>query len=93
VIRPDGKISFGFVEDLDVNGLTLSQLDNLLTKHIRKYLRKPRLDVIVKEYHSKTINLLGAVQYRNQPNTGPGKYTLRGKTTLLESLTKSRRPN
>ncbi len=93
VIRPDGKISFGFAEDLYVNGLTLSQLDNLLTKHIKKYLRKPRLDVIVKEYNSKTVTLLGAIQYRNQADTGPGKYKLRGKTTLLESLTKAGGPS
>ena len=93
VIRPDGKISFGFVEDLYVNGLTVSRLDNLLTKHIRKYLRKPRLDVIVKEYNSKTITLLGAIQFRNQANTGPGKYRLRGKTTLLESLTNAGGPS
>jgi protein involved in polysaccharide export with SLBB domain len=93
VIRPDGKISFSFVEDLYVNGLTLSRLDNLLTKHIKKYLRKPRLDVIVKEYNSKTITLLGAVQYRTQANTGPGKYRLKGKTTLLEILTKAGGPS
>jgi polysaccharide export outer membrane protein len=37
--------------------------------------------------------LLGAVQYRNQANTGPGKYTLSGKTTLLESLTKAGGPS
>jgi protein involved in polysaccharide export with SLBB domain len=93
VIRPDGKISFGFVEDLYVNGLTVSRLDNLLTKHIKKYLRKPRLDVIVKEYNSKTITLLGAVQYRNQRDTGPGKYRLSGKTTLIESLTNAGGPS
>jgi len=87
VVRPDGKISFGFVEDLYVNGLTVSRLDNLLTKHIMKYLRKPRLDVIVKEYNSKTITLLGAIQYKNEHGTGPGKYKLTGKTTLLEILT------
>jgi protein involved in polysaccharide export with SLBB domain len=92
VIRPDGKISFGFVEDLYVNGLTISRLDNLLTEHIKKYLRKPRLDVIVKEYNSKTITLLGAVQYRNKSGTGPGKYRLSGKTTLIESLTKAGGP-
>jgi protein involved in polysaccharide export with SLBB domain len=93
VIRPDGKISFGLVEDLYVNGLTVSRLDNLLTKHIKKYLRKPRLDVIVKEYNSKTITLLGAIQFRNQRGTGPGKYRLSGKTTLLESLTKAGGPS
>ncbi|MCK4988723.1 MAG: VCBS repeat-containing protein, partial [Desulfobacterales bacterium] len=93
VIRPDGKISFSFVEDLYVNGLTLSRLDNLLTKHIKKYLRKPRLDVIVKEYNSKTITLLGAIQYRSLRGTGAGKYRLSGKTTLLEILTNAGGPS
>jgi protein involved in polysaccharide export with SLBB domain len=93
LIRADGKISFGFVEDLYVNGLTISRLDNLLTKHIKKYLKRPRLDVIVKEYNSKTITLLGAIQYRNEHGTGPGKYRLSGKTTLLESLTKAGGPS
>jgi protein involved in polysaccharide export with SLBB domain len=92
VVRPDGKISFGFVEDLPVNGLTVSQLDALLTKHIKNYVRKPRMDVIVKEYNSKSITLLGAIQYRSAVNTGPGKYRLSGKTTLLEILTKAGGP-
>jgi protein involved in polysaccharide export with SLBB domain len=92
VVRPDGKISFGFVEDLPVNGLTVSQLDALLTKHMRNYVRRPQIDVIVKEYNSKTISLLGAIQYRNAPNTGPGKYKLSGKTTLIEILTRAGGP-
>ncbi|MEJ2101820.1 MAG: SLBB domain-containing protein, partial [Desulfobacterales bacterium] len=92
MVRPDGKISFGFVEDLPVNGLTVAQLDALLTKQMRNYVRKPRIDVVVKEYNSKTISLLGAIQYRNTSNTGPGKYKLRGKTTLLEILTRAGGP-
>jgi protein involved in polysaccharide export with SLBB domain/outer membrane lipoprotein SlyB len=92
VVRPDGKISFGFVEDLPVNGLTISGLDKLLTKHIKNYVRKPRIDVIVKEYNSKTITLLGAIQFRNAAHTGPGVYNLSGKTTLLEILTKAGGP-
>ena len=87
VVRPDGKISFGFVEDLPVNGLTVSRLDDLLTKHMRRFIRKPRIDIIVKEYNSKTVTLLGAIAFRNIKETGPGKYRLSGKTTLLEKLT------
>jgi protein involved in polysaccharide export with SLBB domain len=86
-VRPDGKISFGFVEDLPVNGLTVSRLDDLLAKHMRRFIRKPRIDIIVKEYNSKTVTLLGAIAIRNIKGTGPGKYRLSGKTTLLEKLT------
>jgi protein involved in polysaccharide export with SLBB domain len=92
VVRPDGKISFGFVEDLPVNGLTISRLDDLLTRRIKDYVRKPRIDVIVKQHNSKTITLLGAILFRNVPNTGPGVYKLSGKTTLLEILTKAGGP-
>jgi protein involved in polysaccharide export with SLBB domain len=93
VIRPDGKISFGFVEDLPVNGLTVTQLDDLLTKHIRKFIRKPRIDIIVKEYNSKFITLLGAIGGRNVSAKGPGKYLLKGKTTLIEKLTMAGGPS
>ena len=89
VVRQDGKISFSFVEDISITGLTASQLDELLTQNLRRYLRKPQIDVVVKEYNSKNVTLLGAVAYRDMRGTGPGKYQLSGKTTLLEMLTQA----
>ena len=87
VVRQDGKISFSFVEDVPVTGLTASQLDELLTQKLRSYLRKPQIDVVVKEYNSKNVTLLGAIAFRGVGGTGPGKYRLSGKTTLIEMLT------
>jgi protein involved in polysaccharide export with SLBB domain len=92
LVRADGKISFSFVEDVPVKGLTASQLDDLLTKRLQQYVRKPRIDVVVKEFNSKTVTLLGAIAYRNARGTGPGEYTLSGKTTLLELITKAGGP-
>jgi protein involved in polysaccharide export with SLBB domain len=89
MVRPDGKISFSFVEDVPAKGLTASQLDALLTKRLQRYVRKPRIDVVVKEFNSKTVTLLGAIAYRNTSGTGPGEYTLSGKTTLLELITRA----
>jgi polysaccharide export outer membrane protein len=88
----NGKISFSFVEDVPAKGLTASQLDDLLTKRLQRYVRKPRIDVVVKEFNSKTVTLLGAIAYRNASDTGPGEYTLSGKTTLLELITKAGGP-
>ena len=88
IVRPDGKISFSFVEDVPANGLTASQLDDLLTKNLKRYLRKPRIDVIVKEFNSKKVTLIGALAFRNRKDTGPGEYVLTGKTSLLEMITK-----
>jgi len=85
-VRPDGRISFGFVEDLDVDGLTFSQLDRQLTAYLQKYVKNPRIDVSVVEKNSKFVRLVGAITTSGQ-GTGPGKYPLTGKTTVLEMLT------
>jgi len=85
-VRQDGKISFGFVEDLDVKGLTSSELDRLLTGYTREYVKNPRFDVTVKNYNSKFIRLNGAIAYHG-PGTGPGKYRLTTKSTALEIIT------
>ena len=84
-VRQDGKISFGFVEDLTVKGMTSSQLDRLLTTDFKEYVKNPRIDVVVKKYNSKYVKLMGAIAYRGT-GTGPGKYRLKGKTTALEMI-------
>ena len=85
LVRPDGKISFGFLEDLDVKGLTAPELDQKLTCNLKEYVKDPRLDVVVKNYNSKFVQVMGAVQSRGE-RTGPGKYKLKGKTTVLEMI-------
>ena len=89
LVRPDGKISFRFVEDVHVDGLTARELDHQLTKSLKNYIRKPQIDVVIKEFNSKRITLLGAIAFRNVKGTGPGEYRLQGKTTLLEMVTKA----
>ena len=85
-VREDGKISFGFVEDLSVKGMTSSELDRLLTANFKEFVKNPRIDVVVKKYNSKFVRLSGAIFYHG-PGTGPGKYRLTGKTTALEVIT------
>ncbi len=86
MVRQDGKISFGFVEDLSVKGMTFSELDRLLTTYFKEYVKNPRIDVIVKDYNSKYVKLMGAIAYRG-PGTGPGKYRLISKATALDMIT------
>jgi polysaccharide biosynthesis/export protein len=91
-VRSDGKISFGFVEDLRVEGLTSRQLDKLLTTKLSEFIKYPRIDVLVKEYKSKSVTLVGAIVTNPGYRSGPGKYKLTGKTTLLEAVTKAGGP-
>jgi protein involved in polysaccharide export with SLBB domain len=93
IVRPNGMISFGFVEDLSVGGLTSTQLDERLTAYLKKYEKKPRIDVVVKEFDSKFVQVMGAIKTNaNRSGTGPGKYRLKGKTTVLEMLSQAGGP-
>jgi len=101
-IRPDGKISFTFFQDLYISGLTVSELDNLLTRKLGRFIRQPRVAVRVKEYNSKFVSLLGAIATTSGfivgPDTprgsrsGPGNYFLTGKTTVLHVLARAGGP-
>ncbi len=86
LVRADGKMSFGFVEDVTVQGITASQLDDLLTRQLADYIRNPRIDVVVKKYNSKFVTLVGAIVTRGDLRSGPGRYELRGKSTVLQML-------
>ncbi|QTA79468.1 putative polysaccharide export protein, GfcE-like [Desulfonema limicola] len=88
LVRPDGKISFGFVEDLKVSGLTAIQLDELLTEHLKIYIKHPQIDVIIKTYQSKFVTFAGEIYTNVTFRSGPGRYELKGKVTLLEMLSK-----
>jgi polysaccharide export outer membrane protein len=85
IVRADGKVSFGLVDDLYVNGLTCSDLDDLLTEKLKEYIKTPRVDVLVKEHKSKFVTMLGAGSARYD-KAGKGKYPLSGKVTILEML-------
>ncbi|UCD80353.1 MAG: VCBS repeat-containing protein [Desulfobacterales bacterium] len=92
LVRSDGKISFGFVEDLDIKGLTASELDRKLTQYLNEYVKNPRIDVVVKKYNSKFVQVVGAVQSHGQ-GTGSGKYHLKGKSTVLEIISQAGGPS
>jgi protein involved in polysaccharide export with SLBB domain len=86
LVRRDGKISFGFVEDLHIKGKTTTELDRLLTDYFKEYVKNPRIDVVVKDYNSKFVRLSGAIASHG-PGSGPGKYRLTHKSTALEMIT------
>jgi len=89
LVRPDGKISFGFIEDLPVDGLTVLLLDKKLTETLRAYLKQPRIDLVVKDYNSKFVSLTGAVGSgirTTAAGVGTGRYPLKGKVRLLEMV-------
>ncbi len=82
-VKPSGKISFNMVDNLYVNGFTASQVDDIITGRLVKYIRNPRVDVIVKEYKSKFVTVLGpGAAWAGR--TVVGKNYLTGRTTIVE---------
>lgn len=82
-ITEGGMLSLPTLEDLKVEGLTAEQVKALLETQLKEkgVLTNPRVTVLVKEFRSKRVAVVGAVHY-------PGVYTLRQNvTTLSEILT------
>jgi polysaccharide export outer membrane protein len=87
-VRPDGNVSFTMLEDVPAAGRTPTELDDELTVRLGRFLRTPKVDVEVLEYHSKIVSVLGAIETleRSSVKSGQGRYPLKGKTTLLDII-------
>jgi len=84
LVRPDGKISYSFIDNITVNGHTASEVTEILTEALKKYIREPRLEIVIKAYMSKSVLLSGQINVLQQGTSGPGKYPLIGKTRVLD---------
>jgi polysaccharide export outer membrane protein len=77
VVGPDGNISFPLIGDILAEGLTISSLDNLITEKLKRYIRKPEVSVMIKEFAGKRVAILGEV-------ISPGIYKLDSEDRILE---------
>jgi polysaccharide biosynthesis/export protein len=87
-VRPDGKISYSFGDDIPAAGHTVSEVRVILLNGVKEYIKKPRLDVAVKEYKSKTALLFGRINNLQSATgmSGPGRYPVTGKMTILDMI-------
>lgn len=85
-VRPDGKISYSYMDDISVSGHTCHEVDDILSTALKRYIRNPRIDVVVTEYKSKSALLFGQINKLQTGISGPGKYPLTGKTRILDLI-------
>ena len=84
-----GRISFSFLDKLDVMGLTSTQLDEVLTKKLSSYIRNPRINTLVKEFKSKSATIMGELSILRSTTFGQaasGRINLQGKTSLMDLI-------
>ena len=82
VVRPDGKISLPLVSEVKVSGMTVSQIQELLTARLRAYVVDPQVNVTVGDVRSKNAFITGEV-------ARPGAYPLLMPTTVLQLIAKA----
>jgi polysaccharide export outer membrane protein len=82
-VDPDGLIPFPLIGRVKAAGSTPTELAAQLTELLGKdYLVNPQVIVVVKEYLSQKVQVLGAAEK-------PGVYYLTGPTTVLEVLSRA----
>jgi polysaccharide export outer membrane protein len=78
-VRPDGRISYLLVGDLQAAGRTVEELRATLETALTKSLRYPQVDVVLKKARQASFSVLGEV-------VQPGVYPIEGATTLVEGI-------
>jgi polysaccharide export outer membrane protein len=63
-VQPDGTIDFPYADRLAVAGLEPQQIEELIKAKLveRKILQNPQITLVVKQYNSKKVSVIGAVQ-------------------------------
>ena len=74
-----GYIKLSLIDRVEVAGLTVSDLESLISKKLEKFVREPVVSVFVKEYRSQQISVLGSVK-------DPRAYYATGPKYLLDML-------
>jgi polysaccharide export outer membrane protein len=63
-VQPDGTVDFPYLDRVKVAGLEPQEIEDLLKKQLieRRILVDPQVTLIVKQYNSKKVSVIGAVQ-------------------------------
>jgi len=79
IVRPDGKISFPLVGDLDAEGRTVEELRKELTKRLASYVQDPVVSIIVTKVSSYMVYVVGRVNH-------PGEFVLGHQADVMQAL-------
>ncbi|MFA5100265.1 MAG: polysaccharide biosynthesis/export family protein [Candidatus Omnitrophota bacterium] len=79
IVRPDGKISVPLIGDVMARGLTITMLDDDLTKRLSEYVRSPEVSISLRKLGGSKVIMLGEI-------SKPGVYSMQGQKTILEAI-------
>jgi polysaccharide biosynthesis/export protein len=76
-IRPDGRINYPVVGEIDVASLTCAQLVKIMQGKLSSYVNNPVVSVSIEDYYSNRIFVIGDVRQ-------PGQYQIFEPIDLLK---------
>ncbi|MBI4115061.1 MAG: polysaccharide export protein [Candidatus Omnitrophica bacterium] len=80
IVDPEGDIQYNFVGDIPAVGLTKEELKQEIINRLQRFVRYPEVAVMISEYRSKAVYVLGYIN-------SPGKYAMKGdKITVKEAV-------
>jgi polysaccharide biosynthesis/export protein len=78
-VQPDGFVALRDAPEINANGLTVPELTEKIRDAYSHVLSNPRITVLLKDFEKPYFIADGQV-------THPGKYDLRGDTTLVQAV-------
>jgi len=81
-VRPDGMISVQLLEEIRAVGLTPSELTRVLKEGYARYLEKPEVVVIVREFATERVYIGGEVKT-------PSEIPVRGRLSVMQAIFKA----
>lgn len=85
-VGPDGYISYPLIGNIKASNLTRKELKDVITKKLSKFFKNPLVSVVILEYNSYKVGVLGEVEE-------PGLYVLKSDPTLLHALSMAGGPS
>jgi polysaccharide export outer membrane protein len=79
IVRPDGKLAFPLIGELQAAGLSAGQLTETITVSLGEYVKTPRVIVNVEKFRTTRVYVLGEV-------ARPGLFELEKQHNLLDAI-------
>ncbi len=81
LVRPDGKITLELIDELVIAGLTPTQVDDLLTEELKKFIKDVNVSVSVVGFNSKNVYYIG-------PSGNAIQLPYTGEMTVLDLISR-----
>ena len=82
VVRPDGRVSFPLIGDVETTGKTVTQFREEITSRFSKYIIEPQITVNVVKLGTTRVYVLGEIKR-------PGLYELEKSHRVIDALAKA----